>query len=36
MQCDSKLITVASDDGQLRCQCVSHADLHVDTRTRSV
>lgn len=27
---DSKLITAASEDGRLRCQCVSHADVHVD------
>lgn len=30
---DSKLITAASEDGQLRCQCVSRADVHVDTGT---
>lgn len=27
---DSKLITVASEEGRLRCQCASHADVHVD------
>lgn len=30
---DSKLITAASEDGRLRCQSVSHADVRVDMRT---